>query len=206
MNYEILASFLLASMALTIAPGPDIIYVLMQSLSNGKKYGLITSCGLVSGILIHTSLVAFGVSAIIRESKTLFLSIKIFGALYLIYLAYKVYKSGKSMVPEHQTVPRKKLSALYKQGFLMNVLNPKVSLFFLAFFPGFLFTSALSNVSQFFILGFIFMVQALLIFGLVSLSAGFVADHFIKNQKAAIILKYMQIVVFLGIALFLLLP
>mgnify|MGYP000957539155 FL=1 len=81
---EILISFIAASMLLTITPGPDIIYVLVQSITNGKKYGIATALGLVSGIIIHTTLVAFGVSAIIKQSEYIFFGIKLFGAIYLL--------------------------------------------------------------------------------------------------------------------------
>jgi threonine/homoserine/homoserine lactone efflux protein len=206
MNYDILLSFIVASMALTIAPGPDIIYVLMQSLSNGKKYGLITSLGLVSGILIHTSLVAFGIAAIIKKSETAFLCIKIAGALYLLYLAYKTYKSNDTPLPENRTLPKQKLSALYAQGFLMNIINPKVTLFFLAFFPNFLFSATLSHRNQFFILGLLFILQALSIFSIVSLWAGAMARYLIKRRNAGKVMKYLQIIVFISIALFILIP
>jgi len=85
-------------MLLTIMPGPDIIYVLVQSVTNGKKYGLATSLGLVSGIIVHTTLVAFGVSAIIKQSDNLFFSIKLFGAFYLFYLAYQTFKSNEELL------------------------------------------------------------------------------------------------------------
>jgi len=132
MNYEILLSFIGASMLLTIMPGPDIIYVLVQSMTNGKKYGIVTSLGLVSGIVIHTTLVAFGVSALIKQSENIFFAIKLFGAIYLLYLAYLTYKSDEELVL-NEKADRKSLVKLFKQGFFMNVLNPKVSIFFLAF-------------------------------------------------------------------------
>jgi threonine/homoserine/homoserine lactone efflux protein len=88
-----LIPFITASIILTISPGPDIIYVLVQSIANGRKAGIMTTLGLVSGILIHTSLVAFGVSAIIKESESFFLAIRIFGALYLFFLAFKVFSA-----------------------------------------------------------------------------------------------------------------
>ena len=91
---EQLIPFLTASILLTFSPGPDIIYVLVRSIAYGAKQGVATAFGLVSGIIIHTSLVAFGVSAIIRQSDTTFLIIKILGALYLLYLAYQVYRSN----------------------------------------------------------------------------------------------------------------
>ena len=117
----------------------------MQSIVNGKKYGLATVAGLISGCLVHTTLVAFGVSAIIKESDTLFFSIKLCGALYLLYLAYMVYKSSSELQLNSDSIPKKSLIQLFKQGFIMNVLNPKVSIFFLALFPGFLFSETLSK-------------------------------------------------------------
>ena len=131
---ETLLPFLTASILLTLSPGPDIIYVLMQSICNGKKDGIITALGLVTGIIIHTSLVAFGISAIIKESETIFLIIKIAGAAYLLFLAYKIYKSDPEVSLDQEKVSSKSFFSLYKTGFIMNVLNPKVTIFFLAFF------------------------------------------------------------------------
>jgi len=203
MNYEILLSFIGASMLLTIMPGPDIIYVLVQSMTNGKKYGIATSLGLVSGIIIHTTLVAFGVSALIKQSENIFFAIKLFGAIYLLYLAYLTFKSDEELVL-NEKADRKSLVKLFKQGFIMNVLNPKVSIFFLAFFPGFLYSSSQSNVVQFYVLGGLFMLQALIIFSLVSLLSGnfasYLKTHLTFNSK----IKWFKILVFVGIAIFIL--
>lgn len=192
-------------MALTISPGPDIIYVLLQSIVNGKKYGIATSAGLVSGILVHTTLVAFGVSAIIKQSDVLFTIIKVLGAVYLFYLAYKVFKSNASIELGNETTPKKDVVSLFKQGFVMNVLNPKVSIFFLAFFPGFLFSTSLSAVTQFYVLGGLFMLQAFLIFAAVSVLSGSISTYIKGNKKVGVWLKWLQIVVFVGIGLFILL-
>lgn len=205
MNTEVLISFIVASIALTLSPGPDIIYVLLQSIANGKKYGIVTALGLVSGIIIHTTLVAFGVSAIIKQSDSVFFIIKLLGALYLFYLAFKVFKASSNIEISSETVPRKKLMALYRQGFIMNVLNPKVTIFFLAFFPGFLFSDALVNEVQFFVLGFLFMIQALLIFSLVSVLAGKIATYLKEHKRFGIWMKWLQIAVFVGIGIFILL-
>ncbi|WP_010228721.1 LysE family translocator [Gillisia marina] len=191
--------FLTASILLTLSPGPDIIYVLVQSISNGKKAGIVTTLGLVSGILIHTSLVAFGVSAIIKASPILFTLIKIFGAVYLFYLAYKVFKSDSSIAIND--VPAKRSRNLFRQGFIMNVLNPKVTIFFLAFFPGFLWEPNGNTVLQFYILGFLFLLQALLIFGTVALLAGKISGYLLQHEKSGSILKWIQIVVFIGIGI-----
>lgn len=201
MNYEILVSFLAASMLLTLMPGPDILYVLVQSATNGIKYGIATSLGLVSGILIHTSLVAFGVSAIIKQSPNLFFSIKLFGAAYLLFLAYKTYTS-KEEISINEQAEKKGLLNLYKQGFVMNVLNPKVSLFFLAFFPGFLYSSSQNSMLQFYVLGILFMLQALLIFSSVALVSGKFASYLNSHPSLNKNIKWIKMLVFIGIAVF----
>lgn len=190
-------------MLLTIMPGPDIIYVLVQSITNGKKYGIATSLGLVSGIVIHTTLVAFGVSAIIKQSESLFFSIKLFGALYLLYLAYQTYKSNEEVLLNTEA-EKKGLLKLFKQGFIMNVLNPKVSIFFLAFFPGFLFSTIKSAVVQFYILGGLFMLQALLIFSTVSILSGNFASYLKTHPTFNTKIKWIKILVFVGIAFYIL--
>ena len=168
MNYDILISFALATSVLALSPGPDNIYVLVQSITNGKSYGLATVCGLITGCLIHTTLLAFGISAIIAANASLFFVIKLFGALYLIYLAYKVFKSNSELQFDAKLAPKKSLKQLFVQGFFMNVLNPKVTIFFLAFFPGFLFSESMSTVWQFYILGFVFMLVSFVIFSLIA--------------------------------------
>ena len=191
-------------MLLTIMPGPDIIYVLVQSATNGKKYGIATSLGLVSGIIIHTSLVAFGVSAIIKQSESIFFMIKLFGALYLLYLAYITYKSNDEVLLNTKA-EKKGLLKLFKQGFIMNVLNPKVSIFFLAFFPGFLYSSTQSTIIQFYVLGGLFMLQALIIFSMVSVLSGNFASYLKAHPKFNTNIKWFKILVFVGIAIFILL-
>ena len=202
MNFEILISFVLATLALAISPGPDNIYVLMQSITNGRKYGLATVCGLISGCLFHTTLVAFGVSAIIKESDTLFFIIKALGALYLLYLAYKVYKSDAKVSLGSAAVPKKSLGQLFKQGVIMNVLNPKVSIFFLAFFPAYLYSDTISTVTQFYVLGLIFMATSFVVFALIAILAGFISDYLKQSKNIGLVLKWLQIVVFIGIAIF----
>lgn len=190
-------------MLLTIMPGPDIIYVLVQSITNGKKYGIATSLGLVSGIIVHTTLVAFGVSAILKQSENIYFSIKLFGALYLLYLAYKTYQSNEELFIEVST-EKKGLLKLYKQGFIMNVLNPKVSIFFLAFFPGFLYSETQNTIVQFYVLGGLFMLQALFIFSLVAILSGSFASYLKSHPQFNSNIKWFKIVVFIGIAVFIL--
>lgn len=199
-----LIPFLTAAILLTVSPGPDIIFVLVQGMTNGKKHGLVTALGLVSGIIVHTTLVAFGISAIIRESETVFGVIKIFGALYLFFLAYKVFKSDPEIAFSSEGIRRKSFISLFKQGFIMNVLNPKVTIFFLAFFPGFLWEPEGDTIYQFYVLGFLFMLQAFLIFALVALLAGKISVFLRKHPSSGVVLQWVQVVVFIGIGLFIL--
>jgi len=182
-NYEILYAFIMASMALAIAPGPDNIYVLLQSVVNGRKYGMATVAGLMTGCFVHTSLVAFGVSVLIKQSDTIFFIIKLFGALYLFFLAYKVFKSTASLKLDAGSVKKKSMRQLFQQGFIMNILNPKVSIFFLAFFPGFLFSKSMNMVLQFYVLGILFVITGIIVFGAIAFLAGSISEYLKRNAK-----------------------
>ncbi|WP_437824511.1 LysE family translocator [Tenacibaculum mesophilum] len=202
---ETLISFVFATATLAISPGPDNIFVLTQSIVNGKKYGLATVTGLMTGCIIHTTLVAFGVSEIIKQNPNLFFIIKLFGAGYLLYLAYQVYKSDAEIAFSTENVQKKSTMQLFKTGFWMNVLNPKVTIFFLAFFPQFLFSDSLSNVLQFYVLGGLFILTSFLIFSSIAILAGKISNYIKRHKKLGIYLKWAQIVVFIGIAMLILL-
>lgn len=185
-------------------PGPDIIYVIIQSITNGKKYGIVTALGLVSGILIHTTLIAFGIAAIINQSEALFFTIKLLGAFYLFYLAFEVYKNSNTIDLERSQIKKRSLKELFRQGFIMNVLNPKVAIFFLAFFPGFIVESKGNITFQIYILGLIFMLQAFAIFSLVSFTSAKLTTFLRHNKKFERIIKWMQIFVFIAIGIYIL--
>ena len=204
MNYEILSAFILATAALAISPGPDNIYVLTQSISNGIKYGLSTTTGLITGCIVHTTFLAFGVSVLIKDNDQLFFVIKLFGAFYLFYLAYKVYRNRAHITLDNTEIPKKSLSQLFRQGFIMNVLNPKVTIFFLAFFPGFLFSEDLNTVIQFYVLGLLIMIVTFIIFSSIAILSGAIAQQIKKHSGIELFLRWLQIVVFSGIGIFLL--
>jgi len=205
LNYEILLTFIFATAALAISPGPDNIFVLIQSITNGKKYGIATVAGLMTGCLVHTSLLAFGVSAILKQYPQLFFTIKLFGALYLFYLAFRVYQGGDELEIGNGKGGKQSLLLLYKRGFIMNVLNPKVTIFFLAFFPGFLFSDHLSVVIQFYVLGGIFIITSFLIFSSIAVLSATISKYIRENGQLGRYLKWLQIFVFVGIAFYLLL-
>ncbi|MBE7634397.1 LysE family transporter [Tenacibaculum finnmarkense genomovar ulcerans] len=204
---EILLSFSVATVTLAISPGPDNIFVLTQSIVNGKKYGLATVFGLMTGCIIHTTLVAFGISELIKQQPNLFFSIKLLGAGYLLYLAYQVYKSDAkiSLSTDNLTDTKKSSTGkLFQKGFWMNVLNPKVTIFFLAFFPQFLFSKTLSTVIQFYILGGIFIVVSFFIFSAIAILAGSLSVAIKKNAQIGVYLKWAQIIIFVSIAMLIL--
>ena len=185
-------------------PGPDIIYVIMQSISNGKKYGIVTALGLVSGIIIHTTLIAFGVAAIIQRSESLFFIIKLFGAAYLFYLAFKVYQNPSEIQMNGEKITEQSLFDLYKQGFIMNLLNPKVIIFFLAFFPGFIVESDGNITTQIYTLGLLFMLQAFLVFSFVSIVSDKLTSFLRGNKKFEHYLHWFQIFIFIAIGIYIL--
>ncbi|MEO1546377.1 MAG: LysE family translocator [Bacteroidota bacterium] len=199
-----LVSFAAATALLALSPGPDNIFVISQSLTNGIKSGMATVCGLISGCLVHTTLLAFGVSEIIKRSEHLFWTIKIFGIVYLLYLAFKVWKSdGAIVLSDAESQPTRSLPSLFKTGFIMNVLNPKVTIFFLAFFPGFLFSQTYGTVFQFYVLGLLFMAISFAVFSVLALLAGYLSKLLLRNKTMGQYLKALQIITFLSIALYL---
>ena len=202
---ESLISFSIATILLAFSPGPDNLYVITQSLVNGTKSGIATTLGLVSGCIIHTTLLAFGVSAIISASYTVFYILKVIGALYLIYLAYKVLSTETSL-RFNANVVKKSTAELFKQGVLMNLMNPKILIFFLAFFPGFLWDPTENIVLQFYILGIVFMLISFIVFSFLAFLAGYISSSWTKNQLVLSFLKWFQIIVFIGIAIFILIP
>ena len=204
MNTELLISFVIATASLAITPGPDNIFVLIQSMTYGKKQGMAIVCGLISGCLIHTTLVAFGLSSFIKSNTELLFGLKLLGAGYLLFLAFQVFNSTEIINTTNPTTESKSVLALFKQGFVMNVINPKVSIFFLAFFPAFLFSETQSLILQFYTLGFLFMSTSFLIFSMLVFFSGSVGSVLKSNSRFGAVFKWLQITVFIGIAIFIL--
>ncbi|WP_322874184.1 LysE family translocator [Aquimarina sp. ERC-38] len=175
----------------------------MVSLSHGKRQGIATILGLMSGCVVHTLLIAFGVSILIKQNNLLFQILKIAGAIYLFYLAFQVFRSDSNIT--FQTPDNKKsILEYYKKGVWMNLLNPKVSLFFLAFFPGFLFSKQLSETFQFLILGGVFIIVSFIVFLSIAFMANYISSKLRQSQKIVMFFKWLQILVFTGIGIFIL--
>ena len=201
---SILISFSIASFLLALAPGPDNFFVLTFSAKYGKTLGLFTVLGLVSGCLVHTTLVAFGVSALIINNDFLFSLLMYVGALYLLFIAFKVYKSDNSIKELDQVNNQIGKFKVFVNGFLMNILNPKVLAFFLAFFPTFIFSESINPLIQFYILGGIFMIITLIVFSSIAIFSSLIYRNFKKYRFYTDLLKWLNIIVLISIAIIIL--
>jgi threonine/homoserine/homoserine lactone efflux protein len=174
--------FTAASAALTLLPGPDILFVLTQSISQGKMAGIATATGLCTGILFHTSAAALGISALIYKSALAFEIVKYAGAAYLLYLAWQALRENGELLSS-DPIKETNIFALYRRGIFMNVLNPKVALFFLAFLPQFVNLESGNVPVQMIFLGIVFLTQAWIIFSAISVFAGTMGDNIVKKMR-----------------------
>lgn len=205
MTLETIISFFLTSLALTISPGPDIMYVLSTSLAKGKQFGIATAIGLSSGLLFHTTLLAFGISTLIVAIPWLFIAIKVFGTLYLLRIIYFLYKAPIEPIAvsvDHAPISRTNVFQQVQQGLIMNILNPKIMLFFLSLFPSFLHPELGNIKMQVYTLGSIFMLQAFIVFCLIAVLSGYVSKFLIKNRYVQGYMNYFQIAVFIALIVF----
>lgn len=204
MQMELILSFMGATVLLALMPGPDNIFVLTESLTRGYRNGIAITLGLSTGVMIHTLAAATGLSIILQQSAMAFTIVKYLGAAYLFYLALKAVKEKPMLVdPAGQTVKvGKKFSQLYRKGFLMNVLNPKVSLFFIAFLPQFISPGGFNITIQMIILGFIFMLFTIVVFGSIAILSGRLAKY-LNSSKFWNITKWSKVAVLtiLGVSL-----
>ena len=187
--------FLITSLALTLMPGPDILFVINQSVVN-KKHGIITSLGLCSGLVFHTMFLVFGVSTIIQLNNDFIIYLKYFGAIYVLYLGFTELKSN---IKSNENIDSK----IYLRGLYMNLINPKVLLFFLAYFPNFLFSDLIDISVQFLILGCIFIIQALLVFISISLLSNRLIRYVINIKNRSF--KYFKFSIYVVICILILL-
>ena len=189
MNTEIIF-FLISSISLTLMPGPDILFVISQSISKNKTTGVLISLGLCTGLLIHTMLLVFGFSSIISNNYFLF---KLFSSFYMLLLMAQEI----NLLPKiYSNKSNYNYNSPYLKGLIMNLINPKVILFFIAFFPAFLFSKTLDLKIQFAILGLIFFVQALIIFTSVSYLSKRIFNLFNISSKSLKI-SYIKSLIFL---------
>ena len=199
MDAAVYVSFVLTSILLALAPGPDNLFVLMQSATFGALSGLWVVAGLITGLAAQTVLAAAGVGAAVAASPALFWAIRIAGAAYLVYLAVGAWRSGAG--GGARAYETRSASKLWLRGFVMNVTNPKVQIFFLAFFPQFVSRGAagLQTACEMLVLGATFMAATALVFGGLAVTAGKLADR-LRSDRVQMILNRTSAVLFVGLA------
>jgi threonine/homoserine/homoserine lactone efflux protein len=166
-----LAMFAATSTVLIFTPGPDIIYVMTRGMAQGRRAALSAAAGFALGNFVHTFFAVVGLSALITSSATAFACVKYAGALYLIYLGIRMVRSRAAL----SALAREKelqCRIIFRQSILANVMNPKVALFFLAFFPQFVEAGRGAVALQMLVLGAVFVLLTMICFGLVALCAG----------------------------------
>jgi threonine/homoserine/homoserine lactone efflux protein len=188
------ALFCVAALALLAIPGPAVLYVVVQSAEQGRRVGLASVAGIHVGTLVHVAAAALGLSALIVASATAFSTVKYAGAAYLIYLGVRKLLE-RTPVDEYEPA-RESLRRAFVRGAVVNVLNPKTALFFLAFLPQFVDADRGGVWSQALVLGLVFIALGLVSDSLYALAAGTVGSLLRRKRRA---LRYGSGVVFIGL-------
>ena len=198
--WTLLAPFLVAAFALNLTPGADMTYVIARSATQGRSAGIAASFGVAAGSFAHSLLAAFGVAALVAQSEAAFVTIKVGGALYLLYLAWKAIRASANAVALKE-LPPVRTSRVFAEGALTNLLNPKVALFILAFLPQFVDPARGSVILQILVLGLIFNIGGTTVNCVVAISAGAAASMLRGSERFARWLNRFTALVFVGLAL-----
>lgn len=201
---ETLIAFFGVAVILALTPGPDNIFVLLQSAQRGWRAGLAVVVGLCAGILVHTAAVALGLAALFAASAVAFTVLKFCGAAYLTYLAWGALRAPAAVASQDDgPTPATSPVSLWRmagRGVVMNLTNPKVLVFFLAFLPQFA-DPALGGVApQLMVLGMVFMLATLLVFGAIACFSGVFGTLLQRSARAQTVLNRVAGLVFLGLA------
>lgn len=197
---ESLLVFFAASVLLALAPGPDNIFVLTLSALHGPRAGWFVTLGLCTGLVVHTLAVALGIAALFQASELAFTALKIVGAGYLLYLAWGAFRASASPLTDPSGAGVD-LARLYRRGIVMNLTNPKVSIFFLAFLPQFADPARGSLSLQMILLGGVFIGAALLVFGSIAAVAGSLGGWLARSPRAQVTMNRVAGTVFVALAL-----
>ncbi|MFA7666398.1 MAG: LysE family translocator [Burkholderiaceae bacterium] len=199
MLIESLPAFFAASVLLGLSPGPDNLFVMMQSAMHGRGAGLRVVLGLCTGLLVHTAAVAAGLAALFAASELAFRLLKAAGAFYLLWLAWQAIRAPVDEVPGAEA-PALGGWALYRRGVVMNLTNPKVSIFFLAFLPQFADPGRGSVALQIVVLGVVFIVATLIVFGAIAWFAGLLGALLRRSRATRRALNLGAAAVFIALA------
>jgi threonine/homoserine/homoserine lactone efflux protein len=192
--------FLATSIAITLAPGPDNLQVLARGISQGRAAGLVAALGFAAGVTFHTTLAALGVAAVLRGSPVAFHLLKLAGAAYLIWIGIKALRSD-GLATAHARAPQP-LATIFRQSVIGNMLNPKVTLFFVVFLPQFVDPHGAQRVTlQMFELGALFMLQTAVIFSLFGMCAGTIGAWLKRRPRAGVWLDRLAGATFVAIGI-----
>ena len=197
---ETIIAFFSAAVLLGLAPGPDNIFVLTQSALRGRGPGLVIVLGLCSGLLVHTAAVAFGVAVIFKTSIVAFTVLKFIGAGYLVYLAWQAFRAEPEII-QGEINGVYSYWRYYRRGVIMNLTNPKVSIFFLAFLPQFADPVRGPVVVQLLQLGALFIGATILVFGSIALLAGTLGQWLQRSPRVQVVLNRLAGTVFIMLAI-----
>ena len=175
--------FTVATLLLALTPGPDIIYVIIRGATQGPKAGLAAAAGLAVGVLGHTAFCVIGLTAVLAASDVAFTIIKLIGAAYLIYLGVRMWMASNTLDLSEEG-ENKPLASIFSQTIIMNLVNPKVALFFLAFLPQFVDPTVGPVQIQFALFGGIFMIASFVVMGGAGLAGGQVRRFLGSSEKA----------------------
>ncbi|QKX06144.1 LysE family translocator [Aquimarina sp. TRL1] len=189
-----------AALLMVLSPGPNMIYLISRSLSQGKNAGIVSLLGVMSGFLFHILMVSFGLTAIFFAIPYAFIVVKFLGVGYLLYLAYNSIKSENKIFDVHQHLKADKPIKLFNIGFMTNVLNPKMAVFYLSFFPQFIKPENGTILSQSFQLGIIQILISFTVNLLIVISAARMATWFSKKPIWLRIQKWFMASILTGLA------
>ena len=192
-------AFLIAALALNLAPGPDMLYVIGRSVGQGRKAGIVSSLGVFVGCWVHILAAAFGIAALLRSSPVAFNAVRYAGAAYLIYLGIKMLAQKTDL--SSQQLKAEKLGVIFRQGAITNMLNPKVAIFFLAFLPQFVDARRGNVILQILLLGLIFNVGGTLVNLAVAYTGGTMGELLRRNQSIARLQRRFTGLIFVGLGL-----
>jgi threonine/homoserine/homoserine lactone efflux protein len=193
--------FAVAATLLLLAPGPAVLYVVARSVEQGRLAGLVSVFGITTGTLVHVLASTLGLSALLASSAVAFAVVKYAGAGYLIYIGVRRILRRTDTPAAQATLPRRSLGKLYRDGFIVNLLNPKTALFFLAFLPQFVDPARGAVPFQIAFLGLLFTLMGLTSDGLYALIAG-TAGAWIKRRSGSMDWeRYLTGSVFIGLGL-----
>jgi threonine/homoserine/homoserine lactone efflux protein len=193
--------FVAVSLAVIVAPGPDNIYVVTRGVAQGREVVLASAWGMCSGLLFHTTLAALGLSAVLARSAAAFSVVKYAGAAYLIYLGVSALLSKEEFVPSAGEETAARLERFFLKGLTMNLLNPKVAVFFLAFLPQFVNPGTSDVALQLVALGMIFALLSVLVFSTFALFSGLLGDRLSSNPRYASALRWLTGCVLISLGL-----